>query len=82
MSDNTSPGVQRASAAEAPRGGVRYRGNRYGAKFLPTWPHISLGVSCHLGRPIRFWHLSLHLPIGVLIVGMVGAGEQCGGTDG
>lgn len=45
--------------------------NRYGVRFMPCWPHISLGVSLHLGR--KFGHLSLHLPFGVLIFGFVGA---------
>lgn len=51
----------------------RHRGNGYGIRWMPTWPHVSLGVSAHLGS--RFAHLSLHLPVGVMIVGCVGADE-------
>lgn len=50
---------------------AKYRGNRYGAVFMPTWPHVSLGISAHIGG--RFSHMSLHLPMGVLILGCVGA---------
>lgn len=48
-----------------------WRGNDYGVEWQSTWPHISLGVSAHLGT--RFAHLSMHLPVGVVIVGCVGS---------
>ena len=47
-----------------------YRGNRYGASFLPVWPHISLGFSVHVGS--RFSHLTLHMPFGILTLGCIG----------
>ena len=46
-------------------------GQRYGLRLCPTWPHISLGISAHIGR--KYGHLSLHLPVGVLIIGYLGA---------
>lgn len=46
-------------------------GGRYGIRWMPTWPHISLGVSLHLSR--KFGHLSLHLPVGVVVIGYIGA---------
>lgn len=49
------------------RGGVR----RYGVRFGLTWPHISLGLSAHIW-PLKFAHLSLHLPFGWLTIGHVG----------
>lgn len=51
-------------------GSVILRGHRYGARYTPTWPHVSLGVSAHFDR--KFGHLSLHLPIGVLVLGFIG----------
>lgn len=48
-----------------------WRGNEYGVEWCGTWPHISLGVSAHVAD--RFAHVSLHLPIGVLSVGCIGA---------
>jgi len=48
--------------------------NRYGVRWMPTWPHVSLGVSAHL-HP-KFGHLSLHLPVGVLIIGFIGADAE------
>lgn len=50
---------------------MTYRDNRYGVRWMPTWPHVSLGVSLHIGW--LFSHLSLHLPVGVVIVGCVGS---------
>lgn len=44
---------------------------RYGVRWMPTWPHVSLGVSVHFDR--KFGHLSLHLPVGVLVIGYIGA---------
>lgn len=56
--------------------GFTRRGNRYGLSAWPTWPHVSLGVSAHLW-PLKFAHLSLHLPVGIVILGHVGAdGER------
>jgi hypothetical protein len=46
--------------------------NRYGVRYMPTWPHVSLGISAHLWPP-KFAHLSLHLPVGVVIIGHIGA---------
>jgi hypothetical protein len=43
---------------------------RYGVRFMPTWPHISLGISAHIDR--KFGHLSVHLPVGVVIFGFLG----------
>ena len=43
---------------------------RHGIRWIGTWPHISLGISAHLGG--KFAHLSIHLPIGVLIIGFIG----------
>lgn len=43
---------------------------RYGVRWMPTWPHINLGVSAHLSR--KFGHVSLHLPFGLLVVGHIG----------
>ena len=51
--------------------GIRYRGNYYGVRWMPVRAHISLGLSAHIGG--RFSHLSIHLPFGVLVVGMVGS---------
>lgn len=51
-----------------------YRGNDYGIRLMPCWPHISLGLSAHLSS--RFGHLSVHLPVGVLIVGCIGSTER------
>lgn len=51
-------------------GSVGVRGHRYGVRWMPTWPHISLGVSAHIDR--KFGHLSLHLPFGVLVLGFIG----------
>ncbi len=48
----------------------QHRGNEYGVFTEVTWPHLSLGFSVHLGR---FGHLTLHLPVGLVIVGCVGA---------
>ncbi len=45
----------------------------YGVRWMPTWPHISLGISAHLA--FKFGHLSLHLPVGVLIFGYIGVGS-------
>lgn len=45
--------------------------NRYGMRLMGTWPHISLGVSAHLW-PLKFAHISLHVPIGVIILGCIG----------
>lgn len=45
---------------------------RYGVRFMATWPHVSLGISAHVW-PLKFAHLSLHLPVGVLIVGYRGS---------
>ena len=53
--------------------------NRYGVRYMPTWPHVSLGISAHLWPP-KFAHLSLHLPVGVVIVGFVGAPAPTPGT--
>lgn len=50
--------------------GVASNGNLWGVAWMRTWPHVSLGVSAHVGR---HWHPSLHLPVGVVIVGCVGA---------
>ena len=50
---------------------VEYRGNHYGIRLMAMWPHISLGISAHLWPP-KFAHLSLHLPVGVLIFGCTG----------
>lgn len=47
------------------------RGKRYGLRWMSTWPHVSLGVSVHLW-PLKFAHVSLHLPVGVLVVGYQG----------
>lgn len=44
--------------------------HRYGIRWMPTWPHINLGISIHLSR--KFGHVSLHLPIGVLVIGFIG----------
>jgi hypothetical protein len=44
---------------------------------MPTWPHINLGLSIHLDR--KYGHVSLHLPVGVLILGFIG---MDGGGDG
>jgi len=38
--------------------------NRYGIRWMSTWPHISLGISAHLW-PLKHAHLTLHLPVGV-----------------
>lgn len=48
-----------------------YRGNDYGIRWAPCWPHVSLGLSAHLSS--RFGHLSIHLPVGLLIVGCLGS---------
>lgn len=45
--------------------------HRYGVRWMPTWPHVSLGVSLHVSR--KFGHLSLHLPFGVVVIGYIGA---------
>ncbi len=45
--------------------------NSYGVRFMPTWPHVSMGLSAHLWPP-KFAHVSLHLPIGVVIIGCTG----------
>lgn len=45
-------------------------GKRHGVRWMSTWPHVSLGVSAHINR--RFGHVSLHLPIGVVIIGYIG----------
>lgn len=47
---------------------------KYGLRWMGTWPHISLGISAHLW-PLKFAHLSLHLPIGILIIGYRGIGS-------
>lgn len=44
---------------------------RYGFRWMGTWPHISLGISAHVW-PLKHAHLSLHLPVGVLILGYRG----------
>jgi hypothetical protein len=43
----------------------------YGFRWMGTWPHISLGISAHVW-PLKFAHLSLHNPLGVLIIGYRG----------
>ena len=48
----------------------RERTHRYGVRWMPAWPHISLGISAHIDR--KFGHLSLHLPFGVLVLGFIG----------
>lgn len=53
-------------------------GDRYGIRWMSTWPHISLGVSAHIDR--KFGHLSLHLPVGVVILGYLGADDGPQGT--
>lgn len=53
------------------RYGFAWRGNRYGVEFSTTWPHVSLGISAHLGS--RFAHLTFHLPFGTVIIGCIGA---------
>lgn len=59
---------------------------RYGFRWMGTWPHISLGISAHVW-PLKFAHLSLHNPLGVLIIGYRGAdthldvGVHCVGQD-
>lgn len=49
--------------------------NSYGVRFMGTFPHISLGISAHVWPP-KFAHLSLHLPIGVVIIGCTGQARQ------
>lgn len=49
---------------------VLIRGHRYGVRFMSTWPHVSLGLSVHFDR--KYGHLSLHLPIGLLVLGFIG----------
>lgn len=44
--------------------------HRYGVRWMPTWPHINLGISLHVHH--KYGHLSLHLPIGVLVLGFTG----------
>jgi hypothetical protein len=46
--------------------------NRYGIRYMVTWPHVSLGISAHLWPP-KFAHVSIHLPIGVVVIGHIGA---------
>jgi hypothetical protein len=54
---------------------------RYGFRWMGTWPHVSLGVSAHVWPP-KHAHVSLHLPLGVLIIGYRGEDTQpfLGGT--
>lgn len=56
------------------RWGWLYRGNRYGLTLETMWPHISLGISAHIS--IRWGHLTIHLPVGYVIVGCLGA-DRC-----
>jgi hypothetical protein len=44
---------------------------RYGFRWMGMWPHISLGISAHVWPP-KFAHLSLHLPLGMLLIGYRG----------
>lgn len=48
-------------------------GHRYGVRWMPVRLHISLGISAHIDR--KYGHLSLHLPLGVLVLGFVGDDE-------
>lgn len=50
-----------------------HRGNDYGLRLLTYWPHISLGISLHLST--RFAHFDFHTPVGVLVIGCIGASE-------
>lgn len=56
------------------RRGRLWRGNRYGIECSFTWPHVNLGVSAHLSS--RFGHFTLHLPVGILILGCIGADNE------
>jgi hypothetical protein len=51
---------------------IAWRRGQYGVSLTTTWPHISLGLSAHMDR--KFGHLSVHLPIGVLVIGFIGTG--------
>jgi hypothetical protein len=39
-------------------------------RWLPTWPHVNLGISVHIDR--KYGHVSFHLPIGVIVIGFTG----------